>query len=330
VLVGSLSGGEPRLMDTGSETDMYIPRVNWLPDSRRLAIQRLNRDQNKLDLLLADAATGKSSTLLTERDQYWVNVSDDLHSLKDGKRFLWSSERTGYRHIYLYGLDGRQIAQLTKGDWEVSHIDGVDEAKGAVYFTATEKSPIERHFYRVGLDGSGFARITKEDGVHTINLSPTANLYVDTYSNAMTPARQDVYRPDGTKAATLNENKVQELAQYKLSPVEFSTVKARDGIALNCFLIKPPNFDPSKKYPVIVYTYGGPHAQVVLNAWGGPNLLWIIVAPPAVATSLKSLFTTILAGRSFPTSATARPGCSSNPGWTRSASASGAGATAGI
>jgi dipeptidyl-peptidase 4 len=274
VLVGSLSGGEPRLMDTGSETDMYIPRVNWLPDSRRLAIQRLNRDQNNLDLLLADAATGKSSTLLTERDQYWINVSDDLHSLKDGKRFLWSSERTGYRHIYLYALDGRQIAQLTKGDWEVSHIDGVDEAKGAVYFTATEKSPIERHFYRVGLDGSGFARITKEDGVHTINLSPTANLYVDTYSNAMTPARQDVYRPDGTKAATLNENKVQELAQYKLSPVEFSTVKARDGIALNCFLIKPPNFDPSKKYPVIVYTYGGPHAQVVLNAWGGPNLLW--------------------------------------------------------
>jgi dipeptidyl-peptidase 4 len=202
VLVGSLSGGEPHLMDTGAETNMYIPRVNWLTDSRRLAIQRLNRDQNKLELLLADAATGKSSTLLAENDQYWINVNDDLHFLKDGKRFLWSSERTGYRHIYLYGLDGKQIAQLTKGDWEVSHIDGVDETHGVVYFTATEKSPIERHFYRVGLDGVGFARITKEDGVHTIDLAPVANLYVDTYSNAMTPARQDVYRPDGTKAAT--------------------------------------------------------------------------------------------------------------------------------
>ncbi len=127
VFVGSVNGGKPHLMDTGSETDMYIPRVNWLPDSRRLTIQRLNREQNKLDLLLADAPTGKSSTLLTETDPYWINVSDDLHFLKDGKRFLWSSERSGYRHIYLYGLDGKQIAPLTKGEWEVSHIDGVDE-----------------------------------------------------------------------------------------------------------------------------------------------------------------------------------------------------------
>jgi dipeptidyl-peptidase-4 len=274
VLVASPSGGEPRLMDTGSETDMYIPRVNWLPDSRRLAIQRLNRNQNKLDLLLADAATGKSLTLLTEQDRYWINVNDDLHFLKDGKRFLWSSERSGYRHLYVYGLDGKQIAQLTNGNWEVSHVDGLDEAKGVAYFTATEKSPTERHLYRVGLDGSGFARLTKEDGVHTINLSPTTDSYVDTYSNAMTPARQDFYRADGTKVAELNENKVPELAQYHLSPVEFSTVKARDGVSLNCYLIKPPNFDPAKKYPVIVYTYGGPHAQVVLNAWGGGNLLW--------------------------------------------------------
>jgi dipeptidyl-peptidase 4 len=272
VVVRSLSGGEPRLMDTGSGTDIYIPRVNWLADSRHIAIQRLNRDQNKLDLLLADAATGKSTTLLTEKDAYWVNVNDDLHFLKDGKRFLWSSERTGYRHIYLYGLDGKEIAQLTKGDWEVSQIDGVDETSGIVYFTSTEKSPIERHFYRVGLNGTGFARITKEVGLHTINLSPTANLYVDTYSNAMTPPRQDLYGTDGTKVATLNENKVEELAQYHFSPVEFSTIKARDGVSLNCFLIKPPNFDPGKKYPVIVYTYGGPHAQVVLNEWDIRNL----------------------------------------------------------
>ena len=187
ILVASLSGGEPRPMDTGTETNMYLPRVNWLPDSRRLAIQRLNRDQNVLELLLADASTGKTSTLLTEKDQYWINISDDLHFFKDDKRFLWSSERTGYRHLYLYGLDGKQIAQLTKGDWEVNHVEAVDEAKGIVYFTSTEKSPTERHLYRVALDGSGFARITKEDGFHMVNLSPTADLYVDTYSNAMTP-----------------------------------------------------------------------------------------------------------------------------------------------
>jgi dipeptidyl-peptidase 4 len=274
VLAAQLSGGEPRAMDIGGETDIYIPRVNWLPDSRHLAIQRLNRDQNELDLLLADSVTGNSSTLLTEKDQYWINVGDDLHFFKDGKRFLWSSERSGYRHLYLYGLDGKQLAQLTKGDWEVSHVDGVDEAKGVAYFTAAEKSPIERHLYRVALDGSGFARITKEDGTHSVNLSPTASLFVDTYSNAITPPRQDLFRTDGTKAATLNENKVEQLIQFHLSPVEFSTVKTHDGVSLNCFLIKPPHFDPAIKYPVIVYTYGGPHAQVVLNAWGGPSLLW--------------------------------------------------------
>jgi dipeptidyl-peptidase-4 len=164
--------------------------------------------------------------------------------------------------------------QLTKGDWEVDHVDGVDEGKGVVYFTATEKSPLERHLYRVGLDGSGFARITKEEGTHRVNFAPNAAMYVDTYSNANTPPRQDLYRADGTKLATLNENKVAELADYHLSPVEFLTIKAHDGVTLNCSMIKPPNFDPAKKYPVIVYTYGGPHAQVVENAWMGGGFLW--------------------------------------------------------
>lgn len=274
VLVRSLNGGEPRLMNIGADTDIYIPRVNWLPDSRHLAIQRLNRGQTELDLLLADSANGNSSTLLSEKDRYWINVHDDLYFFKDGKRFLWSSERSGYRHLYLYDLSGKQLAQLTKGDWEVSHVSGVDEAKGIVYFTSTEKSPTEAHLYRVALDGSGFARITKDDGMHEPQLSPTAQFYVDTFSNAMNPPRQDLYHIDGTRAAVINENKVPELAQYHFSPVEFLTVKSRDGVPLNSFLIKPPNFDPVKKYPVIVYTYGGPHAQVVRNAWEGATFLW--------------------------------------------------------
>jgi dipeptidyl-peptidase 4 len=273
VFVASLSGGQPRAMDIGSNTDIYIPRVNWLPDSRRLAIQRLSRDQTVLDLLLADTATGDSSVLLTEKDPYWINLSDDLHFLRDGKRFVWSSERSGYRHVYLYDLSGKELAQLTKGEWEVSHVDGIDEAKGLVYFTATEKSPVERHLYRVALNGSAFSRLTKEDGMHTINLAPNASAYVDTYSSTAAPPRQDLFR-DGSKIAAINENRVEDLTQYHLSPVEFFTIKSRDGASLNCSMIKPPHFDPDKKYPVIVYTYGGPHAQVVLNAWGGPSLLW--------------------------------------------------------
>jgi dipeptidyl-peptidase-4 len=274
VLIAALSGGEPRVMDIGAETDIYIPRVNWLMDSKHVAIQRLNREQNTLDLFIADAATGSARVALTEKDPYWINVSDDLYFLMDGKRFLWSSERTGYRHLYLYDLGGKQLAQLTKGDWEVSALDTVDESKGLVYFTATEKSPLERHLYRVGLDGTGFTRITKAEGTHAAVMAPNRAAFYDTYSNTATPPRQDLYRTDSSSIAPINENKVAELADYHLSPVEFLSVKSRDGLLLNASIIKPPNFDAKKEYPVLVSTYGGPHAQVVRNLWGGSTFLW--------------------------------------------------------
>ena len=274
VFVASPGGGEPRALDIGVETDIYVPRVNWLMDAKHLAIQRLNRTQTRLDLLIADTTTGKTCTALSENDPNWINVSDDLYFLKDGKRFLWSSERSSYRHLYLYDLDGKQLAQLTKGDWEVAAVDGVDEAKGLVYFTATEKSPLERQLYRVALDGSSFARLTKEDGTHAAVLAPKASAFIDTFSSTDAPTRQDLYRTDGSHIATINENKVGELADYHLSPVEFVTVKTRDGVQLNASIIKPPDFQPQKKYPVLVYTYGGPHSQVVRNAWGGATFLW--------------------------------------------------------
>jgi dipeptidyl-peptidase-4 len=274
VYVAGANGGKAALMDTGAETNQYVPRVAWLQDSKRVAIERLNRPQTQLELLVANAETGKSSVVLTEKDAYWINVSDDLYFLKDGKRFLWSSERSGYRHLYLYGLDGKEEAQLTKGNWEVTALEGVDEANGIVYFNAAEKTPIERHLYRVGLDGTGFAQITKQDGVHTVQLSPEASAFVDTYSNALTPPQQLVSKIDGSAAIVLNENKVAELAEFKLSPPEFMKVKTHDGMDLNAWIIKPANFDAAKKYPVLVYTYGGPHAQVVMNQWGGATFLW--------------------------------------------------------
>jgi dipeptidyl-peptidase-4 len=274
VFVASLNGGEPRAMDTGLETDIYIPRVNWLTDSKHLAIQRLNRTQTALDLLIADSTTGKTRAVLSENDPNWINVSDDLYFLKDGKRFLWSSERSGYRHFYLYDLEGKQLAQITKGEWEVTSLDAVDESKTLVYFTATEASPMERQLYVAGLDGSGFLRITKDRGTHNVNFAPNATAFYDAYSNTATPPRQDLYRADGSRIATINENKIAELADYHLSPMEFLTVKSRDGVQLNASIIKPPDFNPQKKYPVLVYTYGGPHAQVVRNGWGGANFFW--------------------------------------------------------
>src|SRR5712672_877486 len=274
VFVTPVGGGEAHAMDTGENADIYIARVNWLTDSKHIAIQRLNRPQTVLDLLICDAATGSGHAALNETDQYWINVSNDLHFLKDGKRFLWSSERSGYRHLYLYNLDGKEQMQLTKGEWEVSAVDAVDEGKGLVYFTGTAKSPLERHLYRVSLDGSAISRITIHNGTHGVKMAPDASGFVDTYSDVVTPPRQDVARADGSLLRVINENKVAELADYHLSAPQFLTVKAHDGMPLNAVLIKPPDFEASKKYPVLIYTYGGPHAQVVLNAWGGPTFLW--------------------------------------------------------
>jgi dipeptidyl-peptidase 4 len=274
VYVVNAAGGKPRLMDTGPDTNIYLPRVSWLPDSRHLAIQRLNRAQTQLDLLFSDSSSGESHVVLTEKDPYWINVGKELYFFQDGKRFLWSSERSGYRHLYLYDLQGKELAQLTKGEWAVTALDAVDEANGEVYFTATAKSPMERRVYRVGLDGTGFQQITKEAGMHAAEFSPDASAFVDTYSNTARPPRQDLVRADGTEIAAIDENKVPELAEYYLSPVEFVKVRADDGTELNAYVIKPEGFDTAKKYPVLVYTYGGPEAQIVLDAWGGPTYLW--------------------------------------------------------
>jgi dipeptidyl-peptidase 4 len=274
-----VTGGETKWMDTGTNTDMYLARVDWLPDSKRVAIQRLNRAQNHLDLLFCEVASGASTTALTETDKYWINIGDDLYFFSDNNRFLWSSERTGYRHLYLYDNSGKQLAQLTSGDWGISDTGGfgpgavnhpgVDEKHGYVYFMTNKDDVKETNLYRVSLNDKSLTRITKESGYHAANLSPALSGFVHSYSNATTPTRQELCRMDGTPVAVLNEGKVPALAEYKLSPLEFVQVTADDGTKLNASIMKPVNFDPSKKYPVYVSVYGGPHVQMVQNRWGG-------------------------------------------------------------
>jgi dipeptidyl-peptidase-4 len=272
--VVDVAGGDVRWMDTGSDVTALLARVKWLPDSRRVAIERLNRVQNHLEVLFADAATGKSQTVLTENDKYWINLSSDLHFLSDGRRFLWSSERSGFRHLYLYDLSGKQVAQLTRGDWEVENVAKVDEQAQAVFFTSTQKSPIERHFYRLALSGGEPVALTHEHGTHGVSLAPDGKHFLDTYSTAMAPPQQRLYNADGGLVATLAENKVAELEKYHFQPVEFFTVPGADGTPLEAAMIKPAGFDASRRYPVIVHLYGGPHGQEVRDAWQGSNFLW--------------------------------------------------------
>ena len=279
-----VTGGETKWMDTGTNTDVYLARVNWLPDSKRVAIQRLNRGQNQLDLLFCDTSTGASTTALTETDKYWINISDDLYFFSDSKRFLWSSERSGYRHFYVYDNSGKQLMQLTSGDWGISDLGGfgpgaanhpaVDEKRGYVYFISNKDDVRETNLYRVSLNDKSLTRITKDAGHNTAKISPDLGTFVSTYSNAATPARQDLCRMDGTRIAVISDGKVPELAEYNLTPVEFVEVTADDGTKLNGSIIKPVNFDAAKKYPVLIDVYGGPHVQMVQNDWAGLSYLW--------------------------------------------------------
>jgi dipeptidyl-peptidase-4 len=283
--VVSVASGETKWMDTGADTNVYLPRVVWLADSSRVAIERLNRAQTQLDLLFSDAATGASRTVLTDSDKYWINLSDDLYFFSDNKRFLWTSERTGFRHFYLYDISGRQLDQLTSGDWGITGNGGfgpggeshptVDEARGFVYFYSNKDEMRGTQLYRLSLGDKTLARITREDGAHNILIAPGASAYVDTYSNAITPPRQDLYRMDGKRAAVINENKVSELGEYHLLPVEFLDVAADDGTKLCASIIRPPDFDASRKYPVLIYVYGGPGVQNVRNEWDGASFLWL-------------------------------------------------------
>jgi dipeptidyl-peptidase-4 len=263
----------------------YLPRIAWLPDGHHLAVERLDRRQHTLDLFVADVLTGNSRLLLTETDKYWINVSNDLHFLSDGKRFLWSSERTGFRHLYLYNIEGKQLAQLTHGDWEVTHLDGVDETAGKIYFTGTEKSVLERHLYQASLTGSSGSdsgseptRITQASGTHQVIVAPKGASFLDIYSNQTTPSHPELHSLNsvpGESADSIPDNPAQRDTSLNLQPAEFLKIKLHMGMEVNAFLIRPPGFDPAKKYPVIIYIAGGPGEQLVRDAWGGATNLWM-------------------------------------------------------
>lgn len=280
VSVYDLVGGKTVKLDVNKEPDQYLPRMKWTQNSTTVAVQRLNRLQNKLELLHCDAATGKTQVVLTESDpKAYVEVTNDLTYLKDGKQFVWTSERDGYKHVYLYGTDGKLIRQLTKGLWEVADLKGVDEANGLVYYTAANPHPRERQLFRVKLTGKGEERLTKEAGWHEVDFSPTFSYYLDARSAFGQPAITTLYDAKGPKLVKVMEDNAgvaARLKEFNLSAVEFFQMQTTgaDKTSLNGWLLKPANFDPGKKYPCLLYVYGGPGSQTVEDQWGGPNYLW--------------------------------------------------------
>jgi dipeptidyl-peptidase-4 len=267
--VVSAAGGATKFIDLGSPYDNLVARVVWSPNSQEVLAERLNRVQNKLDLLLANIETGSAKTVLHEEDRYWINVRNEPVFLAAGTQFLWASERTGYRHLFLYGTDGKQRAQLTSGDWEVDRIVGTDENAQRVFYTSTEASPIERQLYSVSFDGSGKRRLTSGTGTHAASFSPNGEYYMDDYSSIASPTRSILCTADGRELSVDRDTDRAALDQYALQPVENLTMKTADGTTLYAHLIKPSGFEPGHKYPAVVMIYGGPDVQSVTNSWAG-------------------------------------------------------------
>jgi dipeptidyl-peptidase-4 len=265
----SVEGGPTKWMELGDPREVLLARVVWSPTGREIFAERLNRVQNHLWLLSADPNTGAARTVLTEEDPYWINVKGAPRFLDNGARFLWTSERSGYRHIYVYGSDGQVRKQLTSGDWEVDEIAAVDEKRGTVYFTSSEASPIERQLYAVSLDGSGKRRISRETGTHAVSFSPDCADYLDDYSATTQPPRTSVMKADGSVRRIYRAPDASLTEQYDVLPREIVTVKTHDGATLYGRLTKPAGYREGTRYPTVVIVYGGPGVQMIHDSWTG-------------------------------------------------------------
>ena len=264
-------------IDTSSYSDFLIVNVGWTPDND-VVYQIQDRRQTWLDLNRADRRNGVARRLLRETSDAWVerwqDSSVDPIWLADGS-FLWLSERSGWRHFYHYKSDGTLIRQVTRGEWEIRRTHGVDRTGAWAVFSSTANSPIGLDVYRVRLDGSDLQRLSTTSGRHQVFVNPSGTLFLDSWSDVMTPPQVRVHRTDrGELVRVADPNPVPALREHALSVPEFLQVKTRDGFVMEAMMIKPPNFDPSRKYPVYQFTYAGPHAQQVANAWTGTDFLF--------------------------------------------------------
>ena len=290
--VVSAAGGTTRWMAVpGDPRNTYIARLEWAASSTELALQRFNRLQDSLQLMLADARTGAVRAIVTEHDSAWVDVVDDLRWLAGGTRFLWVSERDGWRHVYSISRDGHDVRLLTPGDFDLAEpespigapfVQAVDSVGGWVYFTASPLNAAQLSLYRARLDGRGTSRPERvtpaaASGFHRYRISPDARWAFHTASSFGTPPTTELIRlPGHTVVRTLVDNaKLRAtVASLARAPVEFFRIPTDSGVSLDAWLMRPPDFDSTKRYPVVFYVYGGPWDQTVLDSWGGSRYLW--------------------------------------------------------
>ncbi len=283
----SAHGGDTKWMNLGDTRDFLLARVVWAPSSREILAETLNRVQNRLDLMLADPSTGAARSILHEQDPYWINVKGEPVFFPSADRFLWTSERSGFRHLYLCNTRGGDPEQLTSGEWEIDQLGGVDLAGRRIYFTSSEPSPTERGIYSIALDGSDKRLLSKYPGWHTLSLAPNGSAYLDRWSSLVEPPRTEIHSvgEPGIRMLFPPDHAGEE---YDIQPTEIVKVKAKDGTPLYARIIRPAGFDPAKKYPAVVMVYGGPGIQMVRNAWSGPTWDQVLAAQGFVIWQLDN------------------------------------------
>jgi dipeptidyl-peptidase-4 len=271
----NLTDGTTQWLDLGDDTDIYIPRVKWLNDSKTLSYQLQSRNQQNLKLRFSDLS-GSTRTVLEENSNSWLNLHHDLYFLDDST-FIWASERDGYKHLYHYNNNGQLLKQLSHGQWVVDEIEAIDADKQLIYYTASKDSAIQKHLYSQSLQQNAGAetikKITVKNGWHDVKMDDKAQFYIDNWSDRDTPQSSYLYAADGTLLTTLNDNSIDKDHPYypylsSHQKTRFGELKTDDGQALHYRITLPKNFNDNTKYPVFLYTYGGPHAQMVTNSWG--------------------------------------------------------------
>ena len=273
VLIYDVASQQITPVDIGTETDQYIPRILWTKDPAKLLVLRLNRQQNQLDILLTDAASGKTTSVYQEGNQYYIEESNYDHFIfLDNNRFLMTSERDGFYHIYLHTLDhSAKFVPLTTSDWDVTDVYGYDQLTGLVWFAAASSSPINREIWTVDLKGK-MRQVSDKEGTHRPEFSSNFKYYIDSFSDANTPSVYTVNKPNGKVIRIIEDNGalVKTRTEYNFTKKEFFKFTTSEGVVLNGWKILPPGFDPAKKYPVLMEVYGGPGSQTVLNGSGNP------------------------------------------------------------